>query len=314
MRHKWIALLLALVCLLGSCRGEEPEDIPAPPYCTFVDDAGQEIILQEQPQHVAVLFSSYAEAWTLAGGTVSVTVGESVERGFADAAAVLVDDGAGKSINLEVLIAEQPDLVIASADIAAQAEACLTLNELGIPAAQFHVETFSDYARLMGILCEITEESSRYAQYVKAVEQEIAQTLDRAEQAGAGSAQKRILFVRCGSSYSATKAKTAEDNFVCVMLKELGTYNIAENAPILLDGLSIEEILQEDPDYIFFSTMGDAEAARDYMDAQLASAPWQQLSAVKNGAYTYLPKELFQYKPNARWGEAYQYLAELLYE
>ena len=60
--------------------------------------------------------------------------------------------------------------------------------------------------------------------------------------------------------------------------------------------------------------MGDAEAARDYMDAQLASAPWQQLSAVKNGAYTYLPKELFQYKPNARWGEAYQYLAELLYE
>lgn len=90
------------------------------------------------------------EAWTLAGGTVSVTVGESVERGFADAAAVLVDDGAGKSINLEVLIAEQPDLVIASADIAAQAEACLTLNELGIPAAQFHVETFSDYARLDG--------------------------------------------------------------------------------------------------------------------------------------------------------------------
>ena len=60
MRHKWIALLLALVCLLGGCRGEEPEDIPAPPYCTFVDDAGQEIILQEQPQNVAVLFSSYA--------------------------------------------------------------------------------------------------------------------------------------------------------------------------------------------------------------------------------------------------------------
>ena len=57
--------------------------------------------------------------------------------------------------------------------------------------------------------------------------------------------QKRILFIRAGSKYSATKAKTAENNFVCVMLKELGTYNIAENAPVLLDGLSQEEILME---------------------------------------------------------------------
>lgn len=96
-------------------------------------------------------------------------------------------------------------------------------------------------------------------------------------------------------------------------MKELGVYNIADNAAILLDGLSIEEILSEDPDFIFVSTMGDEEAARAYMDSVFESPAWQNLSAVKNHKYYYLPKDLFQYKPNARWYDAYQYLAELLY-
>ena len=98
-----------------------------------------------------------------------------------------------------------------------------------------------------------------------------------------------------------------------IRVKELGTYNIAENAPVLLDGLSQEEILMENPDYIFISTMGKEEAARAYMDSVLQEEAWQHLDAVKEGRYAYLPKELFQFKPNKRWGEAYRYLADLLY-
>lgn len=97
------------------------------------------------------------------------------------------------------------------------------------------------------------------------------------------------------------------------MLEELGAYNIADNAEILLDGLSIEEILNEDPDMIFVVTMGDEEAAKVYMDSVFESPAWQSLSAVKNQKYYYLPKDLFQYKPNAKWYDAYLYLAELLY-
>ena len=110
-----------------------------------------------------------------------------------------------------------------------------------------------------------------------------------------------------------TKAKTAEDHFACAMLKEMGTYNIAENAPALLDGLSFEEVLSEQPDFIFISTMGKEEAARAYMDSVLVEESWQGLTAVQGGNYAYLPKELFQFKPNARWAEAYRYLAGLLY-
>lgn len=92
-------------------------------YYTFMDDAGREVVLPEAPQKVAVLFSSFADIWKTAGGMVAVTVGESVQRGFADESAVLVDAGAGKTINTESLIAAEPDLIIGSLDIAAQADA-----------------------------------------------------------------------------------------------------------------------------------------------------------------------------------------------
>lgn len=82
---------------------------------------------------------------------------------------------------------------------------------------------------------------------------------------------------------------------------------------MLLDGLSLEEILLENPDFIFISTMGDEAAAKAYMDGVLREDAWQHLDAVRDGRYAYLPKELFQFKPNKRWGEAYRYLAGLLY-
>jgi len=97
------------------------------------------------------------------------------------------------------------------------------------------------------------------------------------------------------------------------MLDEMNTYNIAENAKVLLDGLSAEEIILEDPDFIFFSAMGNEEAAKEYMTGVLESKEWQTLSAVKTGNFAFLDKELFQYKPNNRWGRAYKTLAELLY-
>ena len=58
----------------------------------------------------------------------------------------------------------------------------------------------------------------------------------------------------------------------------------------------------------------DEEAALGYLEEHFESNPaWAGLSAVQNGRYEVLPKELFHYKPNARWGESYAYLAKILY-
>lgn len=302
MRSKLLALLLIFVFLVGcsspavSVQGH-----------TFTDAAGQTVTVEKQPRKVAVLFSSFAEIWTLAGGTVSVTVGESIERGFVPEGTSLVDSGAGKAIDHELLLAAQPDFIIGSADIPAHEEACRMARQVGIPAALFRVDTFEDYLSILKICTELTGNAEAYAQWGTAVEQEIGQLKETMPEL-----ETAYLFIRAGSSYSATKAKRAPDHFVCTMLDELGGHNIADAAPVLLDGLSLEEILLRDPDHIFLTTMGDETAAKAYIQELFSQEGWRELTAVKEGRYTFLPKDLFHYKPNARWAQAYAILAESL--
>lgn len=309
------AAILMLAALLSGCtkHGDDQLVPPDPPaaYASFTDSAGETIVLPEKPERVAVLFSSFAELWQLAGGTVAVTVGESVERGFVPEGTPLVDDGAGKKIDLERLLIEEPDFVICSGDIAAQAETAETLMGLNIPAAQFVIESFSDFLDVLQICTAITGDEAAFETYGRAQEEAIGKILAENNFQGID-----ILFIRAGSSARSVKAKTSEDHFAAEMLKELGTHNIADDSlledAVVSDTLSIEYILQEDPDYIFFTAMGDEEASRSFVQEMLQEDTWKSLTAVKVGHYTFLEKELFHFKPNGRWAEAYKTLADLL--
>lgn len=311
VKGKPIAFLLILALILCGCGRQRAPEESGNCYYRFTDSTGTLITLPEKPKTVAVLFSSYAEIWTLAGGQVSVTVGESVERGFVPDGVPLVDQGAGKTIDHELLLAAQPDLIIGSADIAAQVEACRLFSDNGIPCALFRVDTFEDYLSMLKICTEITGDTQAYKDYGTDVQVRIQSVKDAA--ASLSGEPKDILFIRAGSQYSATKAKRAPDNFVCIMLDQLGSHNIADDAALLLDGLSLEEILLRDPDYIFLTAMGSEKAAKEYIGELFSQEGWRDLTAIKNGNYTFLPKELFHFKPNARWADAYTLLAEILY-
>ena len=269
--------------------------------------------LPEQPsdyRRVAVLFSSFAEVWQLAGGEVAITVGESVERGICEEGVLLVDQGAGKTIDTELLLSYRPDLVIGSADIPAQAEAAKILENAGISCVLFKVDTFEDYLAFLKYATTVTGNEEAYRKYGSDQQKEIETILQKASDI---QERPRVLFIRSGSGASSAKAKKADQHFAAEMLEELGAYNIADNASLLLDGLSLEAILQEDPNHIFISPMGNEQAAKAYMDSLLTSPAWSALTAVNTQQYSYLEKELFQYKPNARWAEAYRTLATILY-
>jgi len=304
MTRRLFSLLLCAILLAG-CAPDRASGQTLP----VTDDTGTTVQVPLKPKKTAVLLSSLADLWITAGGRVDITVGESVERGFGDPEAILVDDGAGKSVNLEALIAAQPELVLYSSDIAGQLEVRDALLAAGIPAIGFSVETFDDYLRLLDICTRILDTPDRYRLYGEDIREEVDALI-----AAAGSQpQPKILFVRAGSSARFTKAKNADNHFVCRMLQDLGAENIADSAPVLLDGLSTEAVLLADPDFILFTTMGEEAAGEAYMESLLADPVWQTITAVKTGKVCQLPKELFQYKPNHRWAEAYTYLIRILY-
>ena len=98
------------------------------------------------------------------------------------------------------------------------------------------------------------------------------------------------------------------------MLADLGCVNIADSSESLLEQLSLEVILDQDPDFIFAILQGsDPTDAQRTLDETLLSNPaWQSLTAVKEGRFFVLDDQLYNLKPNARWGDAYEQLADLL--
>ena len=78
--------------------------------------------------------------------------------------------------------------------------------------------------------------------------------------------------------------------------------NIADYEESLLENLSMEHIIEQDPDYIFFVQQGDnEEGTKANIENFIADHPaWSGLSAVKNGNVYLLEKELYGLKPNGR--------------
>ena len=73
--------------------------------------------------------------------------------------------------------------------------------------------------------------------------------------------------------------------------------------------------IKAEPDYIFCVLQGsDPGPAMDTLEQTLLKNPaWNSLEAVREGRFYTLEHELYNLKPNARWGEAYEKLAGILY-
>lgn len=302
-----VVFVVLLILISGAVETNRPKDNNGS-YFTFTDSEGTVVDLNHKPQKTAVLFSSLAECWIEAGGEIYATVGESVERGFVKEDVTLLDNGAGKTIDTEKLLSVKPDFVIASADIASHKEAAEVLKKAGIPVALMRMDTLEDYLTILRVLTKITGNSESYERYGKAVQNEVEKIISENKRTDS----PKILFVRSGASFSSAKAKKSDENFAAKILSDLGCINIADEAEILLDTLSAEAILKENPEYIFVSVMGDYNNSKAYMEELLQKKEYAMLDAVKNGKVYFLPKELFQYKPCSRWAESYRYISSIL--
>lgn len=312
-----IAALLSGL-FIGCGPAETPSDPPADsapaqnsqedPGVTFTDALGREISW-EKHERVVSLYGSFAETWLLAGGALVGVTEDAIEERDLDLSQEVSMIGSVKQPNFEEILALEPDFVILSADIATQVDLSTALEEAQIPHGYFRVDTFQEYLDMLELFTTVTGQKEAYEEYGTAVEEQIYQIKELvAKEEGDAPT---VLLIRAFST--GAKAK-GTDNLAGVILEELGADNLVSRHPSLLEDLSIEEIIGEDPQAIFISTMGDEEEAMAALSQGIQSNPaWESLSAVQSGRVYLLPKELFHYKPNARWGESYAYLAKLLY-
>ena len=96
----------------------------------------------------------------------------------------------------------------------------------------------------------------------------------------------------------------------------MGFVNLADGNSILCESIGVEALLVEDPDYIFAVLQGSSSAAAEKnLSSVLTGNPaWNSLTAVREGRFFILDRDLFHYHPNERWAESYQYILDILKE
>ena len=330
---KIIAMILCFALLCGCGAVKDPEKlsvetnpvVPAEPVMeqpaemmeenshTFEDDLGR-VITVEQPQKVACLLGSFAQIWQLAGGEVCATADDAWDDLKLELSEDTINLGNTKQLSMELLLEAEPDFIIASTNTRQNVEWQELLDSTGIPTAYFDVANFNDYLRLLKLCTSITGREDLYEQYGTEVEKEINAVLEKSKQRLEGKEAPTVLSMR--ASASSITVKNSRDNVLGELLLSLGCVNIADSNSMLLENLSLEYILESDPDYIFFVQRGDdEEGMKAYVQEMLMSHPlWSELSAVKNGKVYFMEKNLYNLKPNHRWGEAYEKLEAILSE
>lgn len=277
---------------------------------TFTDDLGRQVTV-EKTERTACLLGSFADVWVLAGGSICAAADDAWEDFDLPLPADAVNLGHTKALSLEALFAAEPDFVIASANTEVDLSWMETLDAARIPTAYFDVSNFDDYLRMLKICTDLTGRPDLYEKNGLNVQKQIDEAVKNAENRGT---HPKVLYLR--ASASSIRAKNSQGSVLGQMLSDLGCVNIADTDQTLLETLSLEHILMEDPDFIFFVQLGDDTAGtRENMDRFFAENPaWASLTAVREDRVFVLDKTLYNMKPNARWGEAMLALEELLRE
>ncbi|HBD65346.1 MAG TPA: hypothetical protein DC038_13040 [Clostridiales bacterium] len=275
---------------------------------TVRDKRNKEVTIKKHPKRVICAYNSYLDLWYKAGGEVIGKVDDAAEKpvpGAENAESV----GSVNQLSIEKMMSLEPDLVILSPAFKGHLEIGEQLEENGIDVLLLDSNNFREYTELAEVYTKINGRDDLYKTLVEDVVKEREDIISKVP---SDVKPKAAIFF---ASIKDLKLRTSGHG-VGEMLKDLGTVNIADGTG---DGdlipFSLEKIIEEDPDFIFVQTMGsDSEAIKETLKREAEEKEsFASLTAVKEGRYIVLPKDLYLYKPNYRYAEAYMGLAEILY-
>ena len=300
MKKVLILLIIISLFLCGCSSSQEKEGY------TFTDHLGRTVTVSEYAR-TAALIGSFAELWTLAGGQICASADDAWDDYDIDIPVSAVNLGGTENLSLEKLLAAQPDFVIASAKRKQHIEWMEILQSAGITVAYFDVSDFEQYLKMLEICTDITGRKDLYEKNGLSVKEQIENTV---KDAGGQS----YLLLRASATY--IRAKKSSGTVLGEMLSDFGCINIADSDESLLENLSLESIINKNPDRIFIVQAGDdPEGMKRAVETMFSENPaWGELSAVKNGHVHYMDKKLYIFKPNAKWGTAYENLEKILFE
>ncbi|WP_455677506.1 ABC transporter substrate-binding protein [Sharpea azabuensis] len=250
------------------------------------------------PHNVVACSRSLGEMWMLSGGKLAGITDDGKDLGQK-----IKVVGTLMRPSVEEIIALKPSLVLLTGDIPTQQKVKKSLSDAHVKVKSVNVDNFQDYDKYMKEFTKMNKRSDLYEKNVVDVSKRI-----EAIKKKVNLKKQTYLMLRVSSM----KNKVLKnDYFACEIANDMNMVNIAQDDSAL-DDINVEEIMKKDPDYIFVVYQGEEKQAQEAYNKIAAMPGWDQLSALKNKHVKVLPKNYFQFKPNAKWDKAYQYLYDYL--
>jgi iron complex transport system substrate-binding protein len=279
-------------------------------YLTVKDDAGRTVVLQHKPGKIVVLSPSFLELLYALGGKA---VGRPSSTAKLGALSRQIRDipevGFVYQINIEKVLALQPDLVIAMQgmhDILVP-----VLESSNIPVILLKYKTYDDVFNKIALFGDIAGTREKAAAVMQSMKSRLKLITDKLP----GQTTKVAILHATAKSVSLELEKSIAGNTAKLLrLQNIATGSKPIDSGADLTPYSLEKLVESDPDLIFVVTMGKTAEIEKTMRDEVENNPaWATLRAVRNKKVIFLPSELFLLNPGLRIPETAEYMAKLVY-
>ncbi len=277
---------------------------------TFTDAMGETVTLTIQPERVVTLSNNWHDLWYDCGGTAVGRVDEELCALKNEDAQAVEIIGNSSEVSLEAILAKEPDLVIIGSASKGGQETAAALKGAGIEYLLYDYDNFEGFLETLELYTILTGREDLYEKWAS----ENIERVTKVRQICAEQTPAQIVMLLPHATSGIYALRNS--GFLGSLLDDMNTINVAFQDADREDKnfvISMEELLQLDPTFVL-SRGGSGDGSEETATAIYETNPlWFELTAVKEGRYHHLPSELFLYKANVRYGEAYEYLAKILY-
>ncbi len=283
---------------------------------------GSVITIKKNPTSVVNLYASFTTLWYEAGGSIIGCIGgnssqdlykEYIGRDITadEGMTVVATTSSGKKWDTEKIISLKPDLIICSTAMSGYSTIEKPAKAAGIPVIAVSYDDFSDYLKWFKVFCNLSGNTDLWDSVAMKALDDVVEVLCEIPDE---NAPRVFSMFANASKLEANTSSTVVGGMVTAM-KAVNIVDDWQN----IDGaerltINLETVFAANPDIIIVQCHAGTDAAEKQVEETYGSnLVWQSLNAVKNGKVFYLEKSLFHNKPNSRFAEAYQKLAEILY-
>ena len=270
--------------------------------------------IPEHPQRVALLTTALAEFWISAGGKDLIVA--CPLSGVQDAHfkkifnQKIVDTGTSGIPNLEKIVSANPDLILGLANYTPTSALKSSFQKSSIPYLEVKLDNLEDNFDALRLYGRLTDHQDLVEKQIANIKQEIK--TEQLRTSGRKHPKSLMLWSTANAVLMVTPSSKHGE-----LLTLAGGDNIVPDLDSTLNknSLSMEYIVEHQPDIIFLEMRGDPEKSQNKAKLELFDNPaWQNLKAVQENHVYILPEDIFSVNPGLRSGKAVTYLGQLLYK